>query len=349
MTSTEKTPIWLDCDPGHDDAFAIILAAEHPSFELLGISTVHGNASMDRVTHNALSLLTSIHRTSVPVHAGARKPYMRPTVHAPEIHGSSGIDGTDLLPVPSVSLNPESAIPAMYKAIMATPAQSCVLVATGTLTNIGLLFAAFPEVASHIKEVSAMGGAFGTREDARGNITKTAEFNVFCDPESAQSVFSNPQLSGRITLIPLDITHTVLATKDVLQRLLHGAGEGGKPGNFRKMLFELLTYFSETYAKTFGITAGPPLHDPLAVAVLLPTDEIKWDMEEVQVEVVCHGEEIGRTVKKYGTPKAREASLGSEELDATTLVRIPRSLDVDAFWKVVLDMISKADGRYTWP
>jgi len=273
---------------------------------------------------------------------------MRPTAHAPGIHGSTGIDGTDLLPEPSVSHHPENAVPAMYKAIMATPLQSCVLVATGALTNVGLLLATFPDVAGHIKEVSIMGGAFGTRQHASGNITEAAEFNVFCDPESAQSVFSNPQLSGRITLIPLDITHTVLATEDVLQRLLRRGGGGGESGNFRKMLFELLTYFSETYANMFNITTGPPLHDPLAVAAVLPTDEIKWDMEEVRVEVVCHGEETGRTVKRYDAPEVRETMLGGGGRDATTLVKIPRSLDVDAFWKVILDMISKADGRYVW-
>lgn len=115
---------------------------------------------------------------------------MRPAVHAPDIHGDSGIDGTDLLPkitVPAYSTT-ESAVVAMRDALMATPPNTAALVATGTLTNIALLFATFPEVADHIKVLSIMGGAFGTRPDARGNITKTAEFNIFCDPEAAQSV-----------------------------------------------------------------------------------------------------------------------------------------------------------------
>jgi len=232
---------------------------------------------------------------------------------------------------------------------MATPLQSCVLVATGTLTNIALLFATFPETASHIKEVSIMGGAFGDREDAKGNITKWAEFNIYCDPESAQSLFSNPQLDGRITLIPLDITHTVLATSSVLAQLINGGEDGKKPGNFRIMLYELLTYFSATYARVFNITAGPPLHDPLAVAAVLPTDEIAWEMELVRVKVSCYGQEIGKTVKTRDEPTVHGVGLGGEGKDPYTMVKIPKKVDVEAFWKVLLELVTKADGRYTWP
>ncbi|KAF8251951.1 Inosine/uridine-preferring nucleoside hydrolase [Wilcoxina mikolae CBS 423.85] len=346
--SITKTPIWLDCDPGHDDTFAIIFAAEHPSFDLLGISTVHGNASLDRVTSNALSILTAINRTDIPVYSGSRKPFMRPAVHAPAIHGTSGIDGTLLVPEPTVSHNPSNAIVAMHKAIMSTPLQSCVLVATGTLTNIALLFATFPETASHIKEVSIMGGAFGDREDSKGNIKKWAEFNIYCDPEAAQSLFSNPQLNGRITLVPLDLTHTVLATPNVLTRLLSG-GEDGMPGNFRTMLYELLTYYSATYARVFNITTGPPLHDPLAVAAVLPTNEIAWEMELVRVEVSCHGDEVGKTIKTREEPAVHGVGLGGEAKDPYTMVKIPKKVDVEAFWKVLLDLVTKADGRYTWP
>jgi uridine nucleosidase len=134
---------------------------------------------MDKVTLNALSILTAIGRTDVPVYAGSRKPFMRPAVHAPAIHGESGIDGTDLLPVPGVAARPGNAILAMREAIMETPFQSCAIVSTGTLTNVALLFATFPEVATHIRRLSIMGGAFGDREDTRGNITNWAEFNIY--------------------------------------------------------------------------------------------------------------------------------------------------------------------------
>ncbi|KAI5804357.1 Inosine/uridine-preferring nucleoside hydrolase domain-containing protein, partial [Geopyxis carbonaria] len=332
------------------DAFAIILAAEHPSFNLLGISTVHGNAPMDRVTLNAISLLTSIGRTEIPVYAGARKPFMRPAVHAPDIHGSSGIDGTDLLPEVHTAVQSENCILAMRAAIMATPLQTCVLVATGTLTNVALLFATFPEVVAHLKAVSIMGGAFGTRSDAHGNISKHAEFNIFCDPEAAQSVLANPELDGRITLIPLDLTHTVPATPEILSRLRLGRDD---PGNLRQMLYELLTYFSATYERVFGLTQGPPLHDPLAVAALLPTDEIAWEVEEYRVEVVCHGDEIGKTIKTPVGPGGglvrRETGLGGVGKEKVCRVKIPSSVDVDAFWNVILKMVEMTDGRYVWP
>lgn len=194
-----------------------------------------------------------------------------------------------------------------------------------------------------------MGGAFGTRADARGNITPHAEFNIYCDPEAAQSIFSNRALSGRITLVPLDITHTVLATDEVLERLRYG-GEGVRGSSeLRVMLVELLTFFRDTYAKVFGITAGPPLHDPLAVAAVLPTDEVQWEMEEVRVEVVCHGEEVGRTVKTREEPAVIGEGLGAGGKDPYTTVLVPKKVDVDAFWKLLLDMVTAADGRYTWP
>lgn len=273
---------------------------------------------------------------------------MRPAVHAPDIHGASGIDGTLLLPTPTASASPTNAILAMRSAILSTPANTCVLVATGTLTNIALLFSAFPEVAAHIKEVSIMGGAFGTRADARGNITPTAEFNVYCDPEAAQSVFSHPGLDHKIILIPLDITHTVLATGEVLERLLHGGVPGAK-NEFRTMLFELLTFFSATYERVFGITAGPPLHDPLAVAAIIPTDEIAWEMEEVRVEVVCHGEDLGKTIKTHEEPEVHGVGLGGEARGSVVRVRVPVKVDVDAFWGVLLEAVARADGRFTWP
>ncbi|KAG0633270.1 Inosine/uridine-preferring nucleoside hydrolase domain-containing protein [Tuber brumale] len=341
MTAT-KTHIWLDCDPGHDDAFAMILAAEHPNLELIGISTVHGNSSMVNVTTNALSLLTAIGKTDVPVYAGSRKPFMRPAVHAPDIHGDSGIDGTTLLPESKVAVKSGNTILAMYEAIMKTPFQTCAVVATGTLTNVALLFAAFPDVVGHIRCVSIMGGAFGGRADARGNITKWAEFNIYCDPESAQSIFSNPELSGRITLVPLDLTHTVLATSDVLATLMTTSHPTTK---LRKMLHDLLTFFSKTYADVFNITAGPPLHDPLAVAATIPGNEIEWDMEEVQVEVVCHGEQIGQTIK---TPRDQGEELGKGGAKPVAWVKVPRSVTVDSFWKVMMSCVEKADGRYNW-
>ncbi|KAI9837954.1 MAG: hypothetical protein M1819_006108 [Sarea resinae] len=320
-SNDERTPLWLDCDPARtQDAFAILLAAWHPRLNLLGISTVHGNASLEKTTTNACSILTAINRSDVPVYSGTRKPFCREAVHAPDIHGASGIDGTTLLPTPTVAAKEDTpAILAARNALLATAKHTAYVVATGTFTNVALLFATFPEVAEHVAGVSMMGGAIGggfsaaslgtARGDAAdeervGNWTKWAEFNVYCDPEAARSILSSPVLAPKTTLIPLDVTHQVLATKDVQDLLLYGPGPTRAPttapstatstttttttatatattptptsatekapSTLRRLLHDLLTFFSATYADVFGLTAGPPLHDPLAVAAIIP-------------------------------------------------------------------------------
>lgn len=279
----ERIPIWLDCDPGHDDAFAILITALHPSFNLLGISTVHGNSSLQKVTNNTLSLLTAFGRPDVPVYPGANKPFMRPAVHARGIHGDTGIDGTTLLPTPTARPQSTPAVEAMRDAIMSTPQGTCALAVTGTMTNVALLFAAFPETAEHIKAISIMGGAF-----TLGNITERAEFNIYCDPESAASIFTLPSLSNKIILSPLDLTHTVLVTSSVRKTLT------STPSTFRTMLCELLMFFADTYVKVFNMTEGPPLHDPVAVAALMDESfRMEFEFEETVVKIICNGE-IGR-------------------------------------------------------
>ncbi|KAK6356952.1 Uridine nucleosidase 1 [Orbilia javanica] len=334
----ERIPVWLDCDPGHDDAFAILIAALHPSFNLLGISTIHGNSSLLKVTNNALSLLTAFGRPDVPVYPGSNKPFMRPAVHASEIHGDSGIDGTTLLPAPTSKPQTKPAVEAMRDAIMSTPKGTCALVVTGTMTNAALLFAAFPETANHIKAISIMGGGF-----TLGNITKTAEFNIYCDPESAASIFTLPALSNKIILAPLDLTHTVLVTPSVQKTLM------STPSTFRTMLYELLMFFSETYIQVFGMTEGPPLHDPVAVAALM--DEsfgMEFEFEETGVKIICNGEDMGRTVKvaegegvneHEGKQVLGDGGLGVGEVK----VKVGKKLNVAKFWEVVMDVVERAD------
>ncbi|KAK6534202.1 Uridine nucleosidase 1 [Arthrobotrys megalospora] len=337
---TTTVPIWLDCDPGHDDAFAILLAALHPSFDLLGISTIHGNSSLQKVTNNALSILTAIGRPDVPVYPGARKPFMRPAVHAPDIHGTSGIDGTSLLPVPLAAAQSTPAVEAMRKAIMSTKPGTCVLVVTGTMTNAALLFAAFPETAEHIKTLSIMGGAF-----TLGNITKSAEFNIYCDPESASSIFTLPSLSHKILLSPLDLTHTVLVTPRIQKTLM------STPTTFRTMLYELLMFFAETYERMFDMKDGPPLHDPLAVAACMADSfGLGFEFEETGVRVICSGENMGQTVKS-GVKDVVNSHEGTQVLSdgegfgvGGVTVRVGRKVNVDRFWEIIMEVVGIADG-----
>jgi len=355
---TEKIPLWLDCDPGHDDAFAILLAAYHPVLELLGVSTTYGNASLNKTTKNALSILEAIGTPEIPVFPGARKPFCRNAHAAPEIHGESGLDGTTLLPEPvRKPLFRCNAIVDMREALMACPPNTVWLVATGSLTNIALLFATFPDVAEHIRGLSIMGGAVGNNftsaplgvtfknalgetEPRIGNHTPYAEFNIWCDPESAQSVFSNPTLKPKTVLIPLDVTHQAFANKEAQEMVLHGTfARRTRPTKVRQMYYDLLMFFAKSYAEVFGLTEGPPLHDPLAVAVVLHNHKIgkaliefydngceRWD-----VEVELAGEQMGRT-------KVTAAEQG---------IMIPRSLDLGKFWKVLNECLDRLDEKLT--
>lgn len=383
------------------DAFAILIAAHHPSLHLLGISTIHGNASLENTTANAGSILTAIGKPDIPVYPGSQKPFSRPALHAPDIHGKfrntpisysfgdnhqgeSGLDGTDLLPKPATPpISDRNTILAMRDTLLAQPKGVPWLVATGTLTNVALLFATFPEVAEHIAGLSLMGGAIGEGftdapmsrlpgEQSRiGNVTPWAEFNLYvrlqtipycdpmsnsgnyqCDPESSQSIFSNPIVAAKTTIIALDLTHQVLASQAVQSRILHGSIHSDQePTVLRQILHALLTFFAATYEKAFGLTTGPPLHDPLAVAVILstlnpafatqhPNLALKFDDkngERFALHIVTdghHGEDVsvtGQMGRSIATP-----------VDGPG-VAIPRGVDLEAFWNMILQCVQLAD------
>lgn len=329
----------------------------------MGLSTVHGNAPLSRTTYNAGSVLTAIGRPSIPVYPGAASGLVRPAVHAGDIHGESGLDGTSLLPVPAIGPKSESAIDALASALLQTPPGTAWLVATGALTNIALALTKYPALSTHIKGLSIMGGAIGSsfttavlgtiKEKERiGNWSPWAEFNILIDPEAAAQIFSNPTLAAKTVLIPLDLTHLVLATKEVQALLLSGKEGGSGKTTLRTMLVELLVFFAKTYKDVFGIAEGPPLHDPLAVAVALDgltgqeipffdfegdaTGEKKRERFEVRVVTegthaeAAQGSQTGRTI----------VSLLPEGVPG---VKIPRGLDIPRFWSVLEDCIEKAD------
>ena len=151
-----STAIWLDCDTGHDDAVAILLAGRHPQVTLLGVSTVYGNAPLTKTTYNSRAILKAIGREDVPVYPGAAKPFCRAASCAPDIHGESGLDGTTCLPNPTVPARTDkTAIQAMYDALIVMPKGSAWLVPTGALTNAALLFATHPDLTEHIGGLSS--------------------------------------------------------------------------------------------------------------------------------------------------------------------------------------------------
>lgn len=249
-----RIPVIIDCDPGHDDALAITLALARPELEVLGITTVGGNAPLHRTTINALRVLALLDRPDVPVAAGAVQPLIRALETAPEVHGVSGLDGADL-PEPISAPRPEGALEFLRATLAGAPAP-VTLIPTGPLTNIALLLRTYPEVAAKIAHVCLMGG--GMRQ---GNWTPAAEFNIWVDPEAARIVFR----SGLpITMCGLDVTHKALIGLPEIARL---DALGTRPG---RVFADLMRFFIRFHLERYG-TADTPIHDAVAVAhVALP-------------------------------------------------------------------------------
>jgi len=214
-----STPILLDCDPGHDDAIALLLACASPEVNLLGVTTVAGNQTLEKTTANAIRVLELAGKGDVPVAAGSPRPLVRDPVVAANVHGETGLDGPDL-PPPQ-----ESPVKAHAVDFLADRLDGAVLVATGPLTNVALLLARYPD--ARPERIVLMGGAI-----AEGNVTPAAEFNVWADPEAAARVFG----SGLdVTMVGLDVTHRALLTGAHAERLRSS-------GRIGKVVAELLDF-----------------------------------------------------------------------------------------------------------
>lgn len=246
-----STPILIDCDPGHDDAIAILLALASPEVELRAVTTVAGNQTLDKTTRNALKVLELVGRTDVPVAAGADRPLERTLRTAAHVHGESGLDGP-ALPEPTAQPLGVHAVDLLDELIE----PGVVLVPTGPLTNVALLLRRHPDVRERLDRIVWMGGAI-----AEGNVTPAAEFNAFVDPEAAAEVFG----SGiPVTMIGLDVTHKALFTRAHADRL-RGTGRAGR------VVAELSDFFQQFHERRYGMN-GSPIHDALAVAhVIDPT------------------------------------------------------------------------------
>jgi pyrimidine-specific ribonucleoside hydrolase len=247
-------PVIIDCDPGHDDAIALLLAVASPELEVLGVTTVAGNATLDKTTRNALTVLELAGRTDIPVAAGASAPLARDLVSAEHIHGKSGLDGP-VLPEPSGSPVAQSAAAFIADLIRSSPVP-VTLIPTGPLTNIAQLLRDHPDVIERVQGITFMGGAAEI-----GNVTPNAEFNIYVDPEAADIVVS----SGLpITMIGLEVTHQALFG----EREAEAVRGRGRAATF---VAELLDFFVANHPRTYS-TPGAPVHDVVAVAhVIDPT------------------------------------------------------------------------------
>ncbi|HEY8136112.1 MAG TPA: nucleoside hydrolase [Candidatus Limnocylindrales bacterium] len=271
-------PVILDCDPGHDDALAMLLALARPEIDLAAITTVAGNSTLDNTTRNALSVLTLVGRTDVPVASGAAAPLQRELITAPNVHGGSGLAGADL-PAPAVDVASDDA--AAFMAQLVRQSQVPItLVPTGPLTNVAQFQARFPDEFRRLESICLMGGSI-----TEGNVSASAEFNIWVDPEAARAVFE----SGLpVTMIPLDVTHQALVS-------LTDADRMEAFGNRTGIVFaDLLRFFALFHIERYG-WQGAPIHDAVAVANVALPDMVERRAYRVDVETVSELTR-GRTV-----------------------------------------------------
>ncbi|HDX8642390.1 pyrimidine-specific ribonucleoside hydrolase RihA [Aeromonas dhakensis] len=246
-------PVILDCDPGHDDAIALILALASPELKVLAVTTSAGNQTPDKTLNNALRILTLLGRDDIPVATGAPKPLARELIIADNVHGESGLDGPKL-PDPAFAPVAMTALELMASCLRESP-EPVTLVPTGPLTNIALLLAAHPELKSKIARIVLMGGAAGA-----GNWTPAAEFNIYVDPEAADMVFK----SGLpITMCGLDVTHQAQVMDEDIERVR------AITNPVAQCVAGLLDFFMIYHRDPKWGFAGAPLHDPCTIAWLL--------------------------------------------------------------------------------
>ncbi|WAF75669.1 pyrimidine-specific ribonucleoside hydrolase RihA [Aeromonas dhakensis] len=246
-------PVILDCDPGHDDAIALILALASPELKVLAVTTSAGNQTPDKTLNNALRILTLLGRDDIPVAAGAPKPLARELIIADSVHGESGLDGPKL-PDPAFAPVAMTALELMARCLRESP-EPVTLVPTGPLTNIALLLAAHPELKQKIARIVLMGGAAGA-----GNWTPAAEFNIYVDPEAADMVFK----SGLpITMCGLDVTHEAQVMDEDIERVRTITNP------VAQCVAGLLDFFMIYHRDPKWGFAGAPLHDPCTIAWLL--------------------------------------------------------------------------------
>jgi purine nucleosidase len=284
MTTTTPRKIIFDTDPGQDDMAAILLALGSPAeIEVLGLVAVAGNVPLYHTARNALRILELAGRVDIPVFPGSEHPMGRKLVTAEHVHGKTGLDGPDL-PAPVTALQEKSGIDFIIETLRAAPAGEITLVTLGPLTDIALAFERAPEIKAKVREIVAMAGAYFEG----GNITPTAEFNVYVDPTAADIVFRS---GVPLTVLPLDVTHKVLVTPPRMARL---RGLGNRAG---KAMADALTFSQMFDINKYGWD-GAPLHDPTTIAWLLQPELFGGRTINVTVETES-ALTIGMTVADY--------------------------------------------------
>lgn len=304
--------IILDCDPGHDDAIALLL--EHgssPEVELVAVTTVVGNQTLAKVTRNVLAVAELAGITGIPIAAGADRPLVRQVRTASSIHGESGMDGP-VLPEPTLPLDPRHAVDVIIDVVMSHEPGEITLVPTGGLTNIALAARKEPRIVDRVREVVLMGGGLHV-----GNWSSVAEFNIVIDPEAAHVVFTE---SWPVVMVGLDLTHQAIATPEVVDRF---RAIGTAQSRF---VVELLEFFGSTYEAEQGFP-HPPVHDPCAVAYVIDPSIVRTVRVPIAIELTGTLT-LGMTVADFRRPAPADCTTSAATV-----------LDRDRFWDLVVDAV----------
>ena len=306
--------IILDVDPGHDDAVAIMLAALNPEIDLLAVTVVAGNQTLEKTFNNALKVCSHLN-INVPVYKGMGGPMVRKQVIADDIHGETGLDGPHFDEI-TIKGEEKHAVDFIIETLLNSE-EKITLVPAGPLTNIGMAITREPRILEKIEKIVLMGGAYQL-----GNITPAAEFNIYADPEAAYIVFTS---GVPLVMMGLDLTRQALATKEVVEKI------GSLNNKASKLFVDLMEFFAKTQHDVFGWEA-PPVHDPTTVAYLIYPSCIEVKPMYCKIELRSE-DSYGRTLCDY---------FGMLKQEPNTDVAV--KLDFDKFWNIIYETLSNYKG-----
>ncbi|MDO5617887.1 nucleoside hydrolase [Kocuria sp.] len=303
--------VLIDCDPGVDDALALMLAHGSPEIDVLAVTTCGGNQTLEKVTRNALSLADELGMDWIPVAAGAARPLVREPLTAGHVHGDTGL-GLVELPDPQHTLDERHAVEVIAQTVLGQEPGEVTIIATGPLTNLALAIRQYPDIVEHVQEVVLMGGGVNT-----GNLTPVAEFNIAVDPEAARAVFT---AGWPVTMVGLDTTHQALATPEVEAQF---AALDTRLGD---IAVELIRSYRDAYKNNQAFD-NPPCHDPVAVARVIAPELVK--VRRAPVDVELRGElTTGQTVVDLRSPEPQGCPTS-----------VSTDLDHAGFWDLVVDAV----------
>ena len=312
--SREK--IILDCDPGHDDAVAIMLAAISPKIELLGITVVAGNQKLEKTVNNALKVCDHLN-LDIPVYSGMSRPMIREQVIADEIHGETGLDGP-IFGELKKKIEEKHAVNFIIDTLMNSD-EKITLVPTGPLTNIAMAMRFEPRIIEKIRRIILMGGAYQL-----GNITPAAEFNILADPDAAHVVFTS---GVKLTMMGLDLTRQAQATREVIEKMKTLNNKASE------LFVDLMEFFASTQKEVFGWPA-PPVHDPTTIAYIIDPTCVEVKPMFCEVEIWSE-RSYGRTLCDY---------LGILKKEPNIDVAV--KLDFDKFWNIIYENLKLYDNHF---